>query len=68
MKNEFSLDEEARNLSSEYRQYLINRHGTVELDPMPDMNDADPYNWPKWKVYFDPLSRHWPLIKTLKLY
>ncbi|KUL85007.1 hypothetical protein ZTR_07782 [Talaromyces verruculosus] len=36
-------------LSPEYRDYLISRHGTVELDPLPDMTDADPYNWPKWK-------------------
>jgi hypothetical protein len=20
------------------------------LDPIPDMNDADPYNWPIWRV------------------
>ena len=49
-------------LSPEYRDYLISRHGTVELDPLPDMTDADPYNWPKWKVcyyYFDtmPISK-----------
>jgi hypothetical protein len=37
-------------LSEEYRQYLLNRHGTLELDPVPEMNDADPFNWPKWKV------------------
>lgn len=42
--------EGAGELSPEYRDYLMSRHGTVELDPLPDMNDADPYNWPKWKV------------------
>jgi MFS family permease len=27
----------------------MQRHGTCELDPMPDPSDADPLNWPKWK-------------------
>ena len=36
-------------ISSEHRNYLIARHGTVELDPLPSPNDADPYNWPFWK-------------------
>ncbi|RDK43604.1 benzoate 4-monooxygenase cytochrome P450 [Aspergillus phoenicis ATCC 13157] len=36
-------------LTEEHRQYLIQRYGTVELDPIPDMTDADPYNWPTWK-------------------
>ncbi|KAF2157357.1 MFS general substrate transporter [Myriangium duriaei CBS 260.36] len=34
-------------LSEEHRQYLLQRHGTLELDPIPDYGDADPYNWPK---------------------
>lgn len=37
-------------LSIEHRQYLLDRHGTIDLDPIPDMGDADPYNWPQWKV------------------
>lgn len=37
----------AGSLSKEHREYLLASHGTLELDPMPDMNDADPYNWPK---------------------
>ncbi|RAQ67355.1 MFS multidrug transporter [Aspergillus flavus] len=36
-------------LTEDHRQYLLQRHGTVDLDPMPDMTDADPYNWPTWK-------------------
>ncbi|KAF7343036.1 Major facilitator superfamily domain-containing protein [Mycena venus] len=40
---------ETESLSEEHRQYLLQRHGTVELDPMPSMDDADPYNWPKRK-------------------
>jgi len=41
--------QEVVNLSENHRNYLIQRHGTVELDPLPTMNDADPYNWPSWK-------------------
>lgn len=37
-------------LSEEHRQYLLNRHGTLELDPLPHMDDADPLNWSKSKV------------------
>ena len=43
-------------LSPEHREYLLQRHGTLELDPIPGMGDADPYNWTAWKVlclYFD---------------
>lgn len=37
-------------LSEEHRQYLLQRHGTLELDPVPDASDADPYNWTTSKV------------------
>ena len=33
-------------LSEAHREYLVQRHGTLELDPLPDFGDADPYNWP----------------------
>ncbi|RFN54491.1 mfs transporter [Fusarium flagelliforme] len=36
-------------LSEEHKQYLLRRHGTINLDPVPYMSDADPLNWPKWK-------------------
>lgn len=42
--------EEVANLSPEHKQYLLERHGTLELDPVPDMSDADPYNWATSKV------------------
>jgi hypothetical protein len=42
--------DEVSHLSEEHRQYLIERHGTFELDPMPSMGTADPFNWPQWKV------------------
>ncbi|OAF57830.1 hypothetical protein VC83_05643 [Pseudogymnoascus destructans] len=32
-------------LSSEHREYLMQRHGTLGLDPILRMGDADPYNW-----------------------
>jgi len=38
------------NLSQEHHDYLVRRHGTADLDPMPAFDDADPYNWPQWKV------------------
>jgi hypothetical protein len=36
-------------LTEEHRDYLIKRHGTVDLDPLPSADPADPYNWPQWK-------------------
>ncbi|KAJ9500151.1 hypothetical protein LTR99_008399 [Exophiala xenobiotica] len=41
--------EEIDLLPPEHRDYLLARHGTLDLDPVPDMSDADPYNWPHWK-------------------
>ena len=46
----FHVEDRTAHLSEEHRQYLLARHGTLDLDPIPDMNDADPYNWPKWRV------------------
>ncbi|KAF2715290.1 MFS general substrate transporter [Pleomassaria siparia CBS 279.74] len=40
---------EIQHLSEEHRQYLLAKHGTLELDPVPTSSDADPYNWPSWK-------------------
>jgi hypothetical protein len=37
-------------LSEEHRQYLLRRHGTLILDPVPGFGDADPLNWRTWKV------------------
>ncbi|KAM0162334.1 hypothetical protein ACHAQE_003774 [Botrytis cinerea] len=36
---------EANGLSEEHRQYLLARHGTLDLDPLPGPSEADPYNW-----------------------
>ncbi|RGP81146.1 major facilitator superfamily general substrate transporter [Fusarium longipes] len=40
---------ETESLREEHKQYLLERHGTINLDPVPYMSDADPLNWPKWK-------------------
>lgn len=37
-------------LSESHRSYLLERHGTLDLDPIPSIDPADPYNWPLWKV------------------
>lgn len=39
----------AADLPDDHRAYLIARHGTLDLDPMPSADPADPYNWPQWK-------------------
>ncbi|OJJ78810.1 uncharacterized protein ASPGLDRAFT_78014 [Aspergillus glaucus CBS 516.65] len=43
------IEDIGSSLSPEHRQYLLNRHGTLDIYPIPDFNDADPYNWPSWK-------------------
>jgi hypothetical protein len=42
----------AARLPKAHRDYLLERHGTLNLDPVPGMSPADPYNWPEWKVSF----------------
>ncbi|KAI6884632.1 MFS general substrate transporter [Hortaea werneckii] len=39
----------AAGISQEHRDYLLQRHGTLDLDPLPSEDPADPYNWPQWK-------------------
>jgi Major Facilitator Superfamily len=36
-------------LSPDHHDYLVKRHGTANLDPIPGYGDADPYNWASWK-------------------
>lgn len=43
------LNDNLPTLTEEHRDYLIQRHGTVDLDPLPSADPADPYNWPQWK-------------------
>jgi hypothetical protein len=37
-------------ISVEHRNFLLQHHGTTQLDPIPSMDPADPLNWPSWKV------------------
>lgn len=37
-------------ISAEHREYVLQRHGTLQLDPIPSADPADPLNWPGWKV------------------
>lgn len=50
------IPENMAELAPRHREYLLERHGTLELDPVPAMDDADPYNWPSWKVHHHPPS------------
>lgn len=44
--NEGSAREE---LSAEHREYLLKRHGTTDLIPLPSMDPSEPLNWSPWK-------------------
>ncbi|KAK6199902.1 major facilitator superfamily multidrug-resistance protein [Scheffersomyces amazonensis] len=46
---EFAPANPSQSLSQEHHDYLIRRHGTVELDPLPSSDPLDPLNWPDWK-------------------
>ncbi|KAJ5827835.1 Major facilitator superfamily domain general substrate transporter [Penicillium robsamsonii] len=48
-KCDFYVEDRVAHLSEEHRNYLLAKHGTLDLDPIPDMTDADPYNWPRWR-------------------
>jgi hypothetical protein len=36
-------------LPAEHREYLLARHGTLDLTPLPSIHPQDPFNWPTWK-------------------
>jgi len=57
--------DEISQLSEEHRQYLLQRHGTLDLDPVPGFGNADPYNWPTWKVQRPLLHRKTLLIQLV---
>lgn len=48
---QFSHVEEASPsmLSQAHQQFLLERHGTLNLEPIPSMSPNDPLNWPRWK-------------------
>ena len=41
-------EEQWEELPDDHKQYLIDKHGTYKLDPIPSMNDEDPLNWPTY--------------------
>lgn len=42
------------NITLEHKTYLIQVHGTFDLDPIPSMDPGDPLNWSPWKVSLTP--------------
>ncbi|KAI5967167.1 hypothetical protein CANMA_003224 [Candida margitis] len=42
---EYITTEDEPEISEEHKQYLIAKHGTYNLVPLPSMNDDDPLNW-----------------------
>jgi hypothetical protein len=47
---DFYVEDRITHLSEGHRQYILAKHGTLDLEPIPDMTDTDPYNWPQWRV------------------
>lgn len=37
-------------LSAAHSKFLLDRYGTVDLEPLPDPTPADPLNWPQSEV------------------
>lgn len=46
---ENSVSESRLPISPEHERYLLERHGTLALDPLPSADPEDPLNWPSWK-------------------
>ncbi|KAI5962521.1 uncharacterized protein KGF55_003597 [Candida pseudojiufengensis] len=42
-------DEEEPEISEEHKQYLIKKHGTYNLIPLPTMDDNNPLNWSNYQ-------------------
>lgn len=40
-------------LSTEHHAYLMKRHGSVVLDPIPSKDPLDPLNWSSWKKNYE---------------
>ncbi|KAK6205238.1 major facilitator superfamily domain-containing protein [Scheffersomyces amazonensis] len=40
-------------LDPEHHEYLMKRHGSIQLDPLPSSDPLDPLNWPDWKKNFE---------------
>jgi hypothetical protein len=37
-------------ISPQHEAFLLARHQTCDLDPLPSSDASDPLNWPSWKV------------------
>ncbi|KAJ5937531.1 hypothetical protein N7454_003873 [Penicillium verhagenii] len=48
-KAEGTINDPSSVLSESHKSYLLERHGRLDLDPIPSMDPADPYNWPSFK-------------------
>ncbi|KAI5954239.1 hypothetical protein KGF54_002014 [Candida jiufengensis] len=51
IEHKLSISEEEKEISEEHKQYLINKHGTYNLIPLPLMNDNDPLNWSNFQKF-----------------
>ncbi|KAG5420440.1 hypothetical protein I9W82_002321 [Candida metapsilosis] len=45
LENKDSVESQDISISEEHKQYLIAKHGTYDLRPLPTMSDDDPLNW-----------------------
>ena len=52
----------ASNISIEHREYLLERHKSLHLVPLPSSDPTDTLNWPSWKVSFLIISL-WPWLR-----
>lgn len=48
--NETSIVSE---LTTDHREFLLKRHGSIQLDPLPSNNPMDPLNWPPLKKNYE---------------
>ena len=58
-----------RFFSESHKSYVLERHGRLDLDPVPSMDPADPYNWALWKVSYttsSPMSTQVPWLTGLR--
>jgi hypothetical protein len=46
-----SVGPDSNQLTPSHHDYLLQRHGTLNLEPLPSQDPADPLNWPEWRVY-----------------
>lgn len=57
-------NDEVATLSQAHKDYLVKKHGSLDIDPVPAFGDADPYNWPNWKARTHLCSSESSLTRT----